>query len=489
MDAVRRCDTALMVFGTRALMGAGELESDTAVRKDGAHVFVVVNLFDGRQVDDRLRAHVWNKYVRDHLNGPAWAGQDLADHDIYFVNAKMAADARYSNAGGGEAAYRESGLAALEDRLARFLIDDRFQSHLRSFTKKAIDHGDAILQHISQLEAAATADKDKFRAEWAQQEPIMQELRKRPSRLPGIIERYRNAATIELTSGFTALVARIRRDLPEHLAKAALPTEDAKTFAVWHQKKLMREAMDEINSFITERISDWSTYEADVIMNKVADELVAEVSVEVAAIGREFDAINMALTGWESEMLGTPGNVHSTTERVTATIAGLLFGDISAAVGGGTGGYRGALGGIIGAGAASWILIGVLGITSAIVFVPILAIAMLFAAIAGSHTLVNRIKKKALEAADEKLALLPVAVTEQISANLRSLFSGLETEITTVVTTFIDEQVRGVEEQVRVNQQQEADREQTLRALERSEQDVRRHREALDNTMTIVKQA
>ena len=489
MDAVRRCDAALIVYGTRALMGAGELESDAAVRKDGAHVFVVVNLFDGRQVDDRLRAHVWNKYVRDHLQGPAWAGQDLAEYDIYFVNAKMAADARYSSAGGGEAAYQESGLAALEERLGRFLIDDRFQSHLRSFTKKAIDHSDAISQHISQLEAAATVDRDKFRAEWARQEPLMQELRKRPGRIPQIVERYQNAASIELTSGFTALVARIRRDLPEHLARVTLPTEDAKTFAVWHQKKLMSESVEEINSFITERISDWSKDEANAVMNKVADELVAEVSVEVAAIGREFDAINMALTGWDSETLGTPGNVHSMTERVTAAIAGLLFGDISAAVGGGAGGYRGALGGIVGAGAASWILIGVLGITSGIVFVPILAIAAIAAAIGGGVGLVDRIKKKALETAEEKLQVLPVDVNEQIKTGLTARFRVLETDVTALVTTFIDEQVASVEEQVRINQQQEADRDQTLRDLKRAEREVRRYRDALENTATIAQQA
>lgn len=76
MDAVRRCDTALMVFGTRALMGAGELESDAAVRKDGAHVFVVVNLFDGRHVDQRLRSHVWNKYVRE----PPRTGRSASGH-------------------------------------------------------------------------------------------------------------------------------------------------------------------------------------------------------------------------------------------------------------------------------------------------------------------------------------------------------------------------------------------------------------------------
>lgn len=490
MGAVRRCDTALMVYGSRALMGESELTDDDRVRNDGTHVFVVVNLFDGRQLDDRLRGYVWNKYVRDHLHGPDWAGQDLTDYDIYFVNARMAADSRYNLTGpAADQAYRDSGLAAFEQRLARFLIHDRFTIHLSGFAKKAIGDSDPILKFVSQRQAAVAADRDSFRAAWQKLEPELPKLQARPARLPRIIDRYRSDAGIELTSGFTALVAGIRRDLPDHMERVKLPTEETKTFAVWHQKKLMEESVAAINSLISRRISDWSENEADKLLHDIADRLHQEVSDEVADLGRRFDAINMELTGWESAAIGMPGNVHSTTERIGAAIAGLLFGDLSAAVVGGQGGWRGALGGILGAGAASWLLIGVLGITSGIVFVPILAIAALVGAAAGSSGLVARIKKKAVAAADEQLALLPSEVSVMISNDIKERFAKLEAAITNDVTAFIDDQVRNIQAQVQIKQQEEADQERTLRDLKAVEQDVLRHRKRLENTRVKAKQA
>jgi GTPase SAR1 family protein len=486
MDAVRSCDAALIVYGSRALMGEKELVDDLGVRAGGTHVFVVVNLFDGRQVDDRLRGYVWNKYVRDHLHGPAWDGQDLADYGIYFVNAKMAVDARYGT--GGQQAYRDSGLAALEQRLTRFLIEERLAVHLRSFTRKAINLSNRLLQNVSQQQAAVTADRDTFRAAWEQQQKPLQDLRERPARLPRIIDRYRNEAIIDLTSSFTTLVAGIRRDLQAHLEAAPLPTAQTKVLTVWHQKKLMNEAVDEINSFIKGRIADWSTTEADGRLRDVAERLSIEVTDEVTDIGRRFDTINMALTGWDSATLGKPGNVHSTTERVVATIAGLVFGGGGAAVGGGAGGYRGALGGIIGAGAAGWLLISVLGITSGIVFAPIIAVAALFAAIGGSLGLVERIKKKALEPAQEKLAALPSEVSAKITADLATRFGAIQTAITAEVTAFIDEQARNVETQVQLSQQQETEQERTLEKLKATERDVLKHRKTLEDAVMIAKQ-
>jgi hypothetical protein len=482
LDAVRRCDTALMVFGTRALMGEGELLVDRRVREDGTRVFVVVNLFDGRPADDRLRASVWKKYVRDQLGGPDWAGQDPADYDIYFVDAKRAADARYGPPGpAADQAYRDCGLAALEERLGRFLIDERLATHLGAFVTRAVNHADAIAQQVSQRQAAAVADRDKFRAAWAEQQAPLTELRARPGRLPKIVDRYRLEAIVSLTASAGALIASLRQELPAHLAAAALPTEGARLPAVWQQKKLMREAVDEVNAFIAKRIAEWSEREAVALLEATVAALTAEISEEVAQIGRGFDAVAAALTGWDVE-LGTPGSVFSRTERIAAAITGMIFGDLSAAVGGGQGGWRGAIGGIAGAGAASWLLIGVLGITSAVVFVPILAAAALFAAVGGSMGLVEKIKKKALDAADAKLALLPTEISARLTDALTARFAEVETAITEEVTGFIEEQARGIEEQVRISQQNEADQDRTLRDLKRAALEVAAHRETLTAT-------
>jgi len=235
------------------------------------------------------------------------------------------------------------------------------------------------------------------------------------------------------------------------------------------------------DSFITRRISDWGDDQADSTLRDIANRLGDEVAEEVADLGRRFDAINVALTGWDKDTFGTPGNVHSVTERVSATIAGLLFGDLSAAVTGGASGWRGAAGGIAGALGASWLLMGVLGITSGLVFLPILAAAAVAGLFAGSAGLVGRIKRKAIEEADKQLALLPSQLSAEIASELTGRFDELKKEVSAELTTFIDEQVRIIEDHVQKNQQQEAAKEQELRRLKADEQEVRAHRKTLQD--------
>jgi hypothetical protein len=484
-EAWRRCDSAIFVYGSGALMGESELADDDRVRSDGTHVFAVVNLFDGRHADDRLRGYVWNKYVRDQLHGPAWAGQDLADYDIFFVNAKLASDARYKlNGAAADRAYRDSGLAAFEQRLSQFLTEERLQVHLTAFTRRAINAADALTQHISQRQAAVAADRDRLQAQWAAAQPRVSALRSTTDQIAKIVDHYRAGAIEELTSSFAILVARIRRDLPAHLEGAALPTASAKMFAVWHQKKLMEEAVDEINSFITERISDWNEREAQEYMGSIARQLAEEIADEVATIDRQFDIINMELTGWDSAAFGTPGNVHSTTERIGAAIAGLLLGDVSASVAGGRGGWRGAAGGIGGALGASWMLMGVLGITSTLVLAPILAVAALAAAISGSAGLVGRIKRKAADAADEKLVLLPGEVSATLTSDLTRRFQELGLQLVREVAAHIGEETRNLEEQVDLSRREDTASEHASRDLEKAAADVKKYREILQYALT-----
>ena len=491
MNAVRRCDAALMVFTTNALGGESELSDDAKVRKDGTKVFVVVNVFNGRPVDDRLRGYVWNKYVHEHLHGPEWAGQDLTDYNIFFVNAKLAADARYGLTGQAvDVAYRESGLAALEERLGHFLIHERFSSHLTTFSTKAINLSDEILELLRQQQAAGTAKRDAFRKAWQQQQGPLDELRAWPKklRLARIVGGYRDNAITNLTSGVTRLIAEIRRDLPAHLEGVTLPTQETATVAAFHQKQLTEEAISEINSFISGRVSNWSENQASTLLKSIADQLSAEVGEEVTDLADRFNRINMALTGADSAASGARGSAHNTADRAREAIADALFGDINPELEGGANGFRGFLGGLAGAGAAGWLLIGVLGITSGLVLVPIALAAAAASVLIGSAGLVDRIKKRALAATDEKLAELPGQVSNQIENGIRARFAELESTISAEVNAYIDTQVRNIEAQEAINQQGEADQVRTLQRLKATEQEVRKHRAALEDTVAKAKQ-
>lgn len=481
----KRCDGAILVYGSRALMGQGELEDDRQVRNDNVRVFVVVNLFGDRPVDDRLRALVWNRYVRDHLHGPVWSGQDLADYDIYFVNAKLASDARYG--AGGQEAYERSGIAAFERRLGQFLTEERLNAHLGKFITQSLNLGDRLAQHVSQRQAAIQANQERLQTEWSRLQPRIVRLRATVDRIPKIVERYRTEAADVLVSSFATAVAGIRRELPSHMEAAVLPSA-GRTFAVYQQKRLTQEAVDEINEFVAKRVADWSEQEAERYLLSLGDRLGTEISDEVIQLDREFSAINLTLTGWHIDAVGTLGNVHSTTERVAGAIAGLLADDLSATTVGGTGTFRGAAFRATGSLGTSWLLMGVLGITSGLVFVPVmLVIAALTGALSGGAGLVGRIKNKALESADERVALLPQEMSARLRADLSERFDELEQRMTDEVADFVAEQVDSLEQQFRISRGANADRDRAMRELAQSAVLVDDQRVTLKRTLASIK--
>jgi len=485
LDALKGCDTALLIYRSDSFVGEGELEVDAMVRATGTRVFVILNLWGGRVVDEKIRARVWNKYVKGYLQGPAWAGQDLADYDIYFVDAKAASDGRY---GSDEDAFRRSGLALFEDRLLRFLIEDRLRTHLEKYTTAAVHLGDGISQQISQRRAAIAADQDRLRQAWEAEQPRLTELRSRPERLPKIVDRYRAEVVDELSSSFSQLVAGIRSDLPGHLERAELPTSKEKVLKVYHQKKMMGEATDEIRSFIDGRVTQWSEGQAHAYMENTMDRLNAEISDEVAQIGRQFDSINMSLTGWNHVELGNPGAVIGTNERVASAVAGFLMGDMVGALTGGAGGWRGAAGSIAGAVGASALLVGVLGISTAGAAIPIMAVAALGGALLGSQGIDKRVKKKALEAADETLRPLPADTSAKFRDDLKDRFEALGNAVTEAVELFINSQVRNIEAQIHLNEQDQAAKEQMLQQLKQAEAIVAQRKDALKKALTTAKQ-
>ena len=105
------------------------------------------------------------------------------------------------------------------------------------------------------------------------------------------------------------------------------------------------------------------------VLTPIKDQLSDEVAAEVAAIGRQLEEIHFRMTGWEVGTDGQNVRLVGTTERVLSAIAGLFFGDLSAAVTGGAGGWRGAAGGIAGALGAAFLL-AVMGV-GGIVFFPV----------------------------------------------------------------------------------------------------------------------
>jgi hypothetical protein len=445
-------------------------------------VFTVVNVWGDNQVDDKMRAFVWNRYVRDHLGGPRWDNQDLTDYDIYLVHAKQAFLARTA---GDAAGVESSGLGVLERRLGDFLTVERLPAHLRKHATSAIQLADEVQEHIGQREAAAQADQRRLQDAYATEQPKIAQITARADKLSGIFVRYQGQAERDLQSSFRQAVADLRRDLPGHLESEALPS-GASLVAVFQHKKLIEQAASIISEFATARLDEWSQTEAHTQLLPIMKRLGDEVTAEVAAIGEQLNEINFRMSGW-SVPAGSDARLVGTTERVLSTVAGLFFGDISAAVAGGAGGWRGAAGGVAGALGAS-VLLGVLGVTAGIIFWPAtLAAAMLAGIGMGSLHIEERVKQRVLEMADERLATLPAASNEVIAAKVAEFFEQAEQDVSAEVRGFITEQVRSIEKFVELNQRDQADKDRLLKEFGQARAAIQGHVATLEQAVAIAK--
>ena len=344
----------------------------------------------------------------------------------------------------------------------------------------------AIKEHIEQREAAARADQRRLQEAYLAEKPKIAQITARADKLPEIFVRYQIQADHEIQSSFRQAVANIRRDLPEHMESVTLSS--AKAFgAVFQNKKMAQEAATAISEFTTDRLDRWSQTEANALLDPIMKRLGDEVKAEVAAIGEQLDEINFRMSGWTVQADGNTRLV-STTERVLSAVAGLFFGDISAAVTGGAGGWRGAAGGISGALGASFLLTA-LGVTAGVVFWPAtLAAAALVGIAAGGHRLDKRVMKAALTSTDESLASLPDVSRDLVSAKVAEFFSQAEQEVSTEVKNFIAEQVRSIEKFVELNQRDQAEKDRFLKEMAKVNSALTKHMEILGQAVVIAKQ-
>lgn len=482
-DATKRCDAAVVVYRSDVLMGVGEMMNAAGLVADGTRIFTVVNLWGTRAVDARLRGFVWNKYVRDHLGGPKWDNQDLGARDIFFVNAALARDARYD---GDEERFRQSRLAEFEQRLGEFLVRDRQHVHLRKFTTQASNLSDTIDKHIAQRLLATQADQEALREAYTSLVPKLDAIRARPKKLAEIFVRFLGEAQTVLVASFVQTVARIRQELPAHLEATNLPSGE-KFAKVFKQKKLQEEAARTVSDFVTERVDNWSQQEANALLQPLLERLGEEIESEIMAIERQYDEIHFELTGWQvkpEEGVALVG----TTERVLSAVAGLLLGDLSAAITGGAGGWRGAAGGISGALGTAFIL-GALGLATSVVFFPLtLAAAFTFGIIFGGRGFEQRLKVKVREATDPLIANLADEMAPKISQKLADDFELIEKTVTEEITAVIDEEERNIRQIVELNRRNQADRDELAAQLNEAKSVVAQHRLTLQQALTIAQQ-
>ncbi|GHH42681.1 dynamin family protein [Lentzea cavernae] len=480
-EAATRCDAAIVVFGTHSPLGEQEVVAAVRLIEGGTKVFAALNVFDPEHLDDPMRAMVWNKFLNEYQEvAQPWAGEDLTTHDIFPVDARRAAQARH---GGDPAGVERSGLSAFEDRLAQFLLDERFEVHVQRFSAQAVEECAAVEQQIRAVEVAARADQTKFQRDFEQVLPKLAELHKRAKRIDDAVEHATEQGVSQLEKIVQSSERGILADLPGHLDTVRIQSGNLLT-ATLRLKKTSAAAEQAINDFVKAR-REKASKRCEERLHEIMTRMFDTIAGEVAEIDRELENIKFALVGRNVDAAAHQpviGNV----ERAAAAVLGLVFGNAAGAVTGGAGGWRGAVGGAAGA-IGTVVALSAAGAGLAVIAPAALVAAAVLGQAAGAAGLERRVKENALKKAiDDLRDQEPVAVSE-VEKVVRAQFAKLDPMRQSISSALAAEEQK-IHATHQANRGSQAERARTLEQMEDARTELKRWLTTLEGMLTKVRQ-
>jgi hypothetical protein len=466
-QAIGKCDAAIVVYRSDVLAGEDERKFvQETLTGSGTRVFTIVNLQDGRAVDERFKGFVWRRLVTDFGGGNA--PEDFQARDIYFVDAKQAEQGKLL---ADPQKIERSGLAAFEGKLGEFLVNERQRVHIDRFLKSADNSAVTVEQQVRQRLAALQADTEQLRIALEAIQPQLADIRKRQERLPEIFRRYRDQSQREIRSGFGIVTHHLRQTLPDKLKAEKLPSDTG--IAITHQKELTAEAYAFCEQEIGEQVRAWcnaSSTEGDTaqkLLQPCVDGLLKEIQEEVAAIERQFDEIQFQVTGWTLEP-GTDRRVMSQKEQMWSTVVGLLLLRDFTMVTGFSTGFRG-LTYNLGVQIAAAIGLAVFSVPLTWpIALGVLGLGMLTSAAGGSIGLAQRIKDKALDDVLSRLDEVGDKLCTQIEAEVGAYFDKLSTHVSAEVLAVIDGKERNLRTIAENNRRSQSEKSKMLSSLDQS---------------------
>lgn len=493
-DAARTCDAAIVVFRSDVLAGGSEREFvDNVLAIDGTHNFVVVNLMHGKKIDDEFLQFAWNRLVKLMRGGPRYMGQDFASQDIYFVDAKMAEQGKFT---GDAAMVTASGLDLLERNLGQYLTTERHRQHIEKFVKGAIRLTQPVEDQIRRRSAALHAEQETLEKGYAEVLQQLERIDEPKKKIPAIFEKYKGRAQREVTASLEREIIHLERELPALLDAYPLPS--AGWTSLIRQKRMMQEAADFCQRTIAERLSQWSSSTnggAKKALDPVIEELLEDVQHEIQQTEKAYRSFYLKVLGPElSEANQDPMSWY---ERAGWVAAGLFFHDVGLAVGGGALGWRGAvatIGSYVAAGLASVAL----GLSFAVAL-PLAIITALAAQIfTGKQYLEGAIKKKVLqevlsgnpgaEPPRPPLSSLSKTAAPAIEASLSEQLANMEQALMTSISTIIAEEQRNLKAIVENSQRSAAEKEQRLAELAALANQTAESKKRLEGILAEAKQ-
>lgn len=464
-EALFESDAAIVLYRSDVLAGMQELEYvKTMVNIGLQRYFSVVNLWNGRGIDDQLKGFAWNKLVTQLRGGPPYRGEDLEAQDIHFIDARTALKGKLE---GNARLVNSSGLTHFERRLQTFLEKDRRAVHVERFVAGANSHAEEIAKLIAKRIPMLEMEQQKFQARYQEIQPELERIRARGRRLSVIFERHRRDCQQQLQDSFEQLFVQIRQELPEELKQWKLPSLHtdsvmrnilAGALSQFQKKKLSAEAMEKALEIVKQKVAAWqqapaSQPGANQIVSRAMEKLMEEVNQEVAAIEREYDQVNFQLLGWDPHQAELNVKGPHWLERVGAAGVGVFIGSPDYILTGGVGGFKG-LGRDFAVRAAVAIPLVLLHAPILPVVIPVSMAAGLIGNIVwGSSALEKEIKGKAVQllvygdpkSGLEGLRAEPERARPYLAKVVEQVLGKIETEVSQKVNLRIKEEERNIQ--------------------------------------------
>jgi len=494
-EAVRRCDAAIVLYRSDVLAGEDERNFAKEVLVGGTRVFTLINLWNGKKPDERLRAFAWNRLVAGDNGGEKYNGQDFTAHDIYFIDALKAEQGKFS---GNHQLIEESGLTFFESRLAEFLLQEKFQTHIETFVRRADNLAVQIEEAIETRCYGLQQTAEKLAQTYETIKPKLEEVKKRKDKLSKIFDRYESQCQTELQLSFSRMINALREDLPNLLKARPLESLQGLGGTIkghFSQKAACEEATNICESIITSHIEAWAENPSSKegvqrTLEPILQRLYDEITEEVAKIETNLQDIRFQMTDWQPG-INAPKSTTSLIERILCAGAGLALGDVTL-IFGGAGGLRGLLGSLGGAFVAG-IGIGIAAIMGAPITFPAVVIAAIIGSLTGSMTatragLEGRIKEKVLELAQEKLQNIPQLATENVTKEVRKTFEQLKSLIVNEVSFAIRQEEEKIQKMLEDNQRSLEDKQHLLASLMDTKQEIVTQRKVFNDIRVWVQQ-
>ena len=480
--AVAKCDAAIMPFRSDSLLSVGELEFVQDMMARGLRsFFTVVNRWDGRPVDERLKNYVWDRRVTKLEGGAPYTGQDFASKKIYFIDARTALNAKLAGDAAGLAA---SGMEAFEKALHRYFETERRRVHVLRWVDQADGEARSLEGFIQKTVPALQNEQLDLQRKFEAVQPRLATLRARKGKLAERFTRFYDRCHTGMITAFEEQILRVRDDLTDHMrTQVKLKSLAGVTDRIWSaisekkRQEAATEAGDAAIKFVKARLEAWCKASPpdpgpeQVLAPLIAD-FLDDLKAEVDDIELQFNQVHFMLTGYRPET--GPGHTSDGPQswwgRIAPAAVGAVFGP-DLAVFGAKDGWKGMWKGIlVHAGvynAIAFIFAAPLWVTFALTF----AVAFVIRAVWRGSEIEREVKERVIQALVmggeseevdpqtkrkvvkrfEGLRGEPRRVSAQLRADIVKAFADFQRHLTEALGRKIDQEVQTIEEMRRNN--------------------------------------